>query len=117
MNVNYKKIGERIRKIRKQRKVSQEKLAELTEYSITHISHIETGSTKASIDAILRITTALDCTPNDILCDNIHKAKPIFTNHIVEQISDCSEYETRVISDVVTAVKQSLRTRSDFFSN
>lgn len=114
MDVDYKQIGKRIRKIRQLKNLSQEKLAELTDYSVTHISHIETGSTKASIEAILKVASALDCTPNDILCDSMNKAKPVFLNELSEQFEDCTEYEIRVISDLVIASKKSLRSRSNF---
>lgn len=115
MEVNYKEIGDRIRKIRKSKKIAQEKLAEMTDYSITHISHIETGSAKASIEAILKVSAALGCTPNDILCDSMAGAKETFLNQITEKLVDCTEFEIRVISDVVNATKQSLRSRKNFF--
>ncbi len=117
MEVNYLAIGERIRKIRKSKKISQEKLAELADYSITHISHIETGSVKASIEAFLNIAAALECTPNDIFCDSMAGAKETFLNQITEKLVDCTEFEIRVISDIVNATKQSLRTRKNFFEN
>lgn len=117
MNINYNKIGERIRQIRKEQGVSQEKLAEKTDYSITHISHIETGSSKASIEAILRIAAALECTPNDILCDSMAGAKDTFLHEITEQLADCTEYEIRIVSDIVNATKQSLRLRKSFFES
>lgn len=117
MIINYKKIGEQIRRIRKLKGISQEKLAEKVDYSITHISHIETGSVKASIEAILRIASALECTPNDILCDSMAGAKETFLNQITEKLVDCTEFEIRVISDIVNATKQSLRVRKNFFEN
>lgn len=117
MEVNYQAIGERIRKIRKSKKISQEKLAEMSDYSVTHISHIETGSAKASIEAILKVSAALGCTPNDILCDSMAGAKETFLNQITEKLVDCTEFEIRVISDVVNATKQSLRSRKNFIEN
>ena len=116
MEVNYNEIGDRIRKIRKSKKIAQEKLAEMTDYSVTHISHIETGSAKASIE-ILKVSAALGCTPNDILCDSMAGAKETFLNQITEKLVDCTEFEIRVISDVVNATKQSLRLRKNFFEN
>ncbi|MFI3214543.1 MAG: helix-turn-helix transcriptional regulator, partial [Eubacteriales bacterium] len=80
MEVNYQAIGNHIRNIRKAKKISQEKLAEMSDYSVTHISHIETGSAKASIEAILKVSAALGCTPNDILCDSMAGAKETFLN-------------------------------------
>lgn len=114
MEINYSKIGERIRNIRKSKNITQEQLAELAGYSITHISHMETGSSKASIEAILKVTASLACTPNDILCDSMAGAKETFSHQIVEELTDCTEYEVRIISDIVTATKHSLRVRKNF---
>lgn len=115
MEINYREIGARIRLIRKARNITQEKLAEITDYSITHISHIETGSSKSSIEALLKITAALGCTPNDILCDSMYGAKEIFQHQISELLKDCTEYEVRVINDIVKATKKSIRLRASFY--
>lgn len=111
MDVCYKKIGIRIRTIRKKLSLSQEQLAEQTDLSTTHISHIETGATKASIATLLKITDALGCTLNEILCDSIEYAKPIFLTEISELLEDCSEYEIRVVTDLIHSTKLSLRSR------
>lgn len=111
MDVCYKKIGLRIRTIRKKLKISQEKLAEYTNLSTTHISHIETGATKASVATLLKLSEALQCTPNDFLCDSIETAKPLFIAEISETLEDCSEYEIRVIADLIHSAKISMRSR------
>ncbi|MFI3212900.1 MAG: helix-turn-helix transcriptional regulator [Eubacteriales bacterium] len=114
MEVNYMKMGKRIKKIRLAQKITQERVSVSTDISSTHISHIENGTTKASIDSILKISSALNCTPNDILCDSMNHAKPIFNHEIAEILVDCDEYEIRVIFDIVKATKSSLRERSNF---
>lgn len=111
MEINYQKIGERIRYIRKQKKMKQEALAEAAGISITHMSHIETGATKASIVSVVSIADALQCTPNDLLCDSIAVAKPQFLAEIEDVLKDSTEYEIRVIADVIRATKSSLRNR------
>lgn len=112
MDINYKKIGEHIRRMRKSKNISQEKLAEYTDLSVTHISHIETASTKASLSSILKIANALDCTADDILYDNLKYAKVLFEKEIARELQDCSEYEIRVIFDLIKATKTSLRSRN-----
>lgn len=42
--MDYKSIGQRIRKYRKAKNYSQEQLAEKINISPTHMSHIETGA-------------------------------------------------------------------------
>jgi len=57
--VNYKEIGQRIRKYRKQMNLSQEELAEKIGISTTHMSHIETGSTKLSLPVLVELAENL----------------------------------------------------------
>lgn len=60
MNVDYFKIGERIRKMRRAHDISQEVLAEMVDVSTTHMSHIETGNTKMSLEVLVDIANALN---------------------------------------------------------
>ncbi len=57
--MNYKEIGQRIRKYRKQMNLSQEELAEKIGISTTHMSHIETGSTKLSLPVLVELSENL----------------------------------------------------------
>lgn len=57
--MNYKEIGQRIRKYRKQMNLSQEELAEKIGISTTHMSHIETGSTKLSLPVLVELAENL----------------------------------------------------------
>ena len=109
MNVDYKAIGKRVRAARVHMKLSQELLAERVGLSPTHISNIETGNTKLSLPAIVHIANALKVSVDALLCDNIVVAKPVFLQEISRILMDCSEYEIRLISDMVIAVKQSAR--------
>ena len=57
--MNYKELGQRIRKYRKQMNLSQEELAEKIGISTTHMSHIETGSTKLSLPVLVELAENL----------------------------------------------------------
>lgn len=111
MILDYRAIGQRIRSIRLKRDLTQEKLAELTELSNQHISNIETGSTKLSLQTLVKIANALDSSADEILCDNVTKTKPIYDNEILQELADCNEQETRFIADTVKHIKKTLRYR------
>lgn len=51
--VDYKKIGERVREARLKKNLNQSQLAELVDCSNNHISHIEIGQTKLSLPLLL----------------------------------------------------------------
>lgn len=112
MELDYKAIGIRIKARRVRRRISQERLAELAGLSVTHMSHVETGNTKVSLPALLKIANVLDVTVNELLCDSISTAKLLFENEIMHEAADCTEEEIRIIADMVKALKTSLRNRA-----
>lgn len=111
MELDYKAIGARIKNERSRLEMSQERLAELAGLSITHTSHIETGNTKVSLPALVKIANALGASLDELVCDSILKAKVVFENEITQQTKDCDEYEIRIIADTVKALKETLRKR------
>ena len=61
MNVDYKLIGERIKRARKMRGFTQETVAEKLDVSIGYISQVERGITKISLDFLGAMSLVLDC--------------------------------------------------------
>lgn len=55
MNIDYEKIGQRIRGWRIRKKMTQEQMATLIEREPAYISRIENGRQKPSLDTLLRI--------------------------------------------------------------
>ncbi len=107
--VDYTDIGSRIRTVRLTKNMTQEKLAEAVQVGTTHISHIETGNTIPSLKTFLAIVNVLDCSADELLCREVDQARPIFTSWLSELVEDCSEQEIKVIADMVTSMKTSLR--------
>lgn len=60
-------LGENIRNARKQIRYSQEKLAEKADLNTTYVSDVERGTENISIDALLRIATALKVPLADLI--------------------------------------------------
>lgn len=67
MNVDYGEIGLRVAKRRKLLNLTQEELAEMAELSTTHIQNIERASSKCSIDSLMKLSAALQVTPDYLL--------------------------------------------------
>ena len=109
MELDYKAIGKRIKIARIKADLTQEKLSEMVGVSPTHLSNIETGTTRVSLKAIISIANALNITSDDLLCDNVIKAKVQFEQDIAAVLEDCDEYEIRVIRDMAAATKETLR--------
>lgn len=109
MELDYKAIGKRIKIARIKADLTQERLAEMVEISPTHMSNIETGTTRVSLTAIVSLANALSVTVDDLLCDNVVKAKVQFEKDIAGILADCDEYEIRMIKDMAKALKETLR--------
>ena len=65
--MDYYAMGQRIRRLRRQKGLTQEQLAELVELSPSFLGHIERGSRVASLETLMKLCTALEVTPNDLL--------------------------------------------------
>lgn len=63
----YEEIGSKIREERKRQKLTQEKLAEMAGISLSFLGHIERGTRKLSVDTLVKICDALQCSADDIL--------------------------------------------------
>ena len=107
--MDYKKIGQRIRKFRKVQNLSQENLAERVNISTTHMSHIETGNGVPSLQTLVDIINALECSADELLCIDVEKARPFLDNWLSELVADCDGTEVKLISDMVVSMKASLR--------
>lgn len=60
-------FGLRARELRSEKAISQEELAALTELDRTYISGIERGKRNLSLKNILKIASALNVTPSQLL--------------------------------------------------
>lgn len=109
MELDYKAIGKRIKIARIRTDITQEKLAEIVDLSSSHMSNIETGTTKVSLTTIVVIANALSVTVDDLLCDNIVRAKPQFENDIKLLLDDCDDYEIRIVKDLLAAILSTLK--------
>lgn len=107
--VDYKDIGQRIRTVRLERNMTQERLAEAVGVGVTHISHIETGNSIPSVQVLVDIINTLGCSADELLCINIEKDRSVVSEWINDLLSDCSVGEVKLISDMITALKDSVR--------
>lgn len=107
--IDYKFLGSRIRAIRLQRKITQEKLAEAAGVGVTHISHIETGNSIPSLQTLVNIINALECSADELLCIEVEQARPFLNNWLCDIVSDCDSSEMKLIADTVLSLKNWMR--------
>lgn len=107
--INYKVIGNKIRKRRLECGLSQEKLAEMCDVGTTHISHIETGNCVPSLKVFISILNALSCSADELLCDELQNAEHTYIAEISNLLEDCNSRELMIMCNVLHSLKDSLR--------
>ena len=108
MKVNYGLIGKRIKEHRQRRNLTQEMLAELIEKSSGYISLVETGRKKASLDTLLSVSKVLNITLNELLTGNQIPLDIDYNLEIAELMSDCNQYERRMMFEIMRTVRDVL---------
>ena len=107
--IDYTSIGYKVKQLRVQKGITQEQLAEAVGVGVTHISHLETGAGTVSLKVFIAIVNYLECSADELLCKEISTARPHVDNWLTELVSDCDQTEIKIITDTVTALKQTLR--------
>ena len=111
--MDYQQIGRQIRATRLRRKMTQAQLAETADLSIPYISHVERGKKRVSLDALLRISRALDVTVDQLLSGTQPQDRNAYLPEIGELFEDCTLRERRILRDIAAAVKNGLREIED----
>ena len=109
MLLNYISIGKKIKAIRKRKGLSQLTLSELISRSPTYVSYIESGIKCMSLDTFILIVNALNTTADELLVDSLENTIKISNHKFATLLSDCNDNERRILLDVITATKKSLR--------
>lgn len=115
MAVNYISLGQKVKAIRKRRGLTQLALAEDIERSATYISYIESGTKSMSLDTFVLMVNALNATADEVLIDSLENTVLISNHTFATILADCSEFEKKVLFDVITATKQSLRDNRGYY--
>lgn len=71
------RLGRNIKSLRLAKQQTQEQLAELAEINDKEISHIEAGKRNVTIETLVKIASAFDITPNDLLNFDFSDKEPI----------------------------------------
>jgi len=112
MTIDYKIVGKRIQEIRLEKCLTQEKLAEMCNLSVSYISYIESAKKKASLVSLVKLGNILEVTVDAFLNGHQENDPKEYKSDLIRIIEDCNSYEKRVIFELVTTIKKSLRQNS-----
>ena len=106
--INYKKLGNNLRKARVIKGYTQEKLAEKADLSLSHISNIETANTRVSLPTLVDLANILDITIDELLVDSYENRSSIDDIKIKYILSDCTDEQKEILFRAILGLKQIL---------
>lgn len=98
MTIDYSAVGKRISLIRKNRGTTQEQLAEKAELSNIYISHIENSRSIPSLETLMKLCSALDITPDEVLLGTKQDMENYLQSDIQKKLILCTPKERRMVS-------------------
>ena len=109
MELDKKALGERISQYREKRGITQMKLAEDLDVSPTHVSYMEKGKRGLTLERLILVANALHVSTDQLLVDYLESTIELTSFEFADLLSDCSEYERRVLLKIITSAKTALR--------
>jgi transcriptional regulator with XRE-family HTH domain len=107
MNINYRYVGENVRKARLNKSLTIEQLAELTGISDSFLGVAERGTSGFSIETIIRLSKALGVTTDALLLENAPLPEPSSKKEtLVTVLSGCTNDEVEFMIEYVKLCKK-----------
>jgi len=96
--LDYEKLGLRIKEARLAKGLTQETLAEMVNCNTSHISNIENNHTKVSLNVLLAIANALDTSIDYLLAEQYSNTSRGVDNEIARILSSFdTEWKQRIL--------------------
>lgn len=103
--IDYVKIGQRIKTARQEKGYSQADLGALIGCSNNHMSHVEVGQTKVSLAMLLKLALVLEKDFDYFLLDTPYaKCDSIINTEIAEKLKHCNATTLITISKIIDAL-------------
>lgn len=103
--LDFSKIGKKIKEIRIRKHLTQEYVANVTDVNTSHISNIENNRVKVSLTTLVQICNALGTTVDYILADEYDHPENILEFEILKELHSCSSETQRQILKIVRALQ------------
>ncbi len=101
MNVDYKLIGERIKKTRKLNGITQDVLAERLGVSIGYVSQVERGITKISLDLLGAISSILECDIARFITESATNSSEYMESELLSEIRKLDGKKKKYILEII----------------
>lgn len=106
MALDYKLIGERLKKARIQKGYTQEKLSEMINVSIAYLSRIETGATHINLKRLNELCGLLNVTEAYILGGASDNSVSYLNNELSSILKDCTPDKKELIYQIASIISE-----------
>ena len=106
MNIDYKLIGDHIKKERKSKGMTQEVLAEKLNVSIGYVSQVERGITKISLDLLGAISTILNCNIAALISESAINSSEYIESELVNEILKLDSKKRKHILEILRIINE-----------
>ena len=101
------KIGKRIKIFRTKKGLTQAKLAEYANIDTRNLSRIETGiAISPKIDTLIKIASALEVTPNDLIIDSMVCSEHVADDAVVQLFKTLTVEQRKKVVDYIHFISQ-----------
>ena len=101
MNIDYKLIGERIKRSRKAKGITQDNLAERLNVSIGYVSQVERGVTKISLDLLGAISSILECDIAGLVTESATNSTEYMESELISEIRKLDGKKKKYILEII----------------
>ena len=102
--VNYAKLGMKIKSLRLRKGLTQDNLAEMVSCNTSHISNIENNHTKVSLNVLLAIANSLDTSIDFLLSEQYENISLALDNEILRVLKDCDTAKKEKILKIIVII-------------
>ena len=99
--MDFKEMGQQIKKKRLEKNWRQEDLAEQTDLTATYISLIERGKKCPTLETSIIIANALDASADELLASALNNGYALRVSTYLEQLKKLSEEKQKTVCDIV----------------
>lgn len=100
MELDYQEIGRRIAHRRKQLKLKQAETEERASIAYKYLSNIERGVSIPSTEVIMRLSLALETTPDEFLVGTVRKQDERWKD-VAEQLRTLNDKQLKLIESLI----------------
>jgi transcriptional regulator with XRE-family HTH domain len=108
MNIDYKLIGERIKKVRKSKGLTQDILSEKLNVSIGYVSQIERGITKISLDLLGAISSILEFDIASFITESAPNSNDYVESELLSEIRKLDGKKKKYILEIIKLTNETM---------